>query len=109
MRSTVILPQPGQFQRGDVYMRKIWRRLQYLANLFWTRWRKEYLATLQERQQRNKPMINLQVDDVVLLKDDQLPRNSWSMSRIIKTEPHNAGLVHSVVVKTAKSEYQKTC
>jgi hypothetical protein len=27
-------------------------------------------------------MKNLQVDDVVLLKDDQLPRNSWSMSRI---------------------------
>ena len=33
-KSTVILPPPGKFQNSDVYMRRQWRRVQYLANLF---------------------------------------------------------------------------
>lgn len=48
-KSTAILPPPlGKFQKNDVYMRRRWRRVQYLANLFWTRWKKEYLLTLQD-------------------------------------------------------------
>ena len=49
MKSSIILPPPGNFQREDIYMRRRWRRVQYLAGLFWSRWRKEYLATLQNR------------------------------------------------------------
>lgn len=50
MKTGIICSPPGQFQRDDIYMRQRWRRVQYLANLFWTRWKKEYLMTLQERQ-----------------------------------------------------------
>lgn len=35
-KSTVILPPPGKFQKNDVYMRRRWRRVQHLANLFWS-------------------------------------------------------------------------
>ena len=41
MKSKVILPPPGDFVKEDVYARKRWRRVQYLANEFWARWRKE--------------------------------------------------------------------
>ena len=46
MKRSVILPPPGVFQRTYVYMRKRWRRVEYLANLFWTRWKREYLLLL---------------------------------------------------------------
>lgn len=36
MKSTIILPPPGQFTREDLYLRKRWRRVQYLVNEFWT-------------------------------------------------------------------------
>ncbi len=49
-RSQVTLPPPGVFQRADIYMRKRWCRVQHLANLFWSRWKKEYLVLLQNRQ-----------------------------------------------------------
>ena len=49
MKTSVVLPPAGVFQRVDVYMRRRWRRVQYLANLFWTRWKREYLLTLQQR------------------------------------------------------------
>ena len=46
MKSNVILPPPGNFQRSDLYCRKRWRRTQHLVNEFWKRWRSEYLQNL---------------------------------------------------------------
>ena len=34
---------PGQFQREDIYARRRWRQVQYMSDLFWKRWTKEYL------------------------------------------------------------------
>ena len=42
MKPNVLLPPPGNF-------RKRWRRVQYLANKFWLRWRMEYIHLLQVR------------------------------------------------------------
>lgn len=49
---------PGPFEGADLY-RKQWKRVQYLASIFWERWRREYLASLQSRKkwQDNKPNI----------------------------------------------------
>ena len=46
MKSRVLLPPPGEFQRADLYLVKRWRRVQYIVNQFWSRWRKEFLYTL---------------------------------------------------------------
>ena len=54
MKTGIVLPPPGKFQRNDVYMRRRWRRVQYLCNLFWSRWKREYLPTLQESAKWNK-------------------------------------------------------
>ena len=48
-KSRVVMPPPGNFQRADVYLRERWKRVQYLSNVFWTRWRKEYAQSLQQR------------------------------------------------------------
>lgn len=77
MKSTIILPPPGQFIIEDLYLKKRWRRVQYLANEFWTRWKKEYLLNLQARQKWHKSTRNLKVNDIVLLQDDLTPRNKW--------------------------------
>ncbi len=46
MKSRVVSPPPGVFQKADVYCRKRWRISQHMANMFWSRWRKEYLPLL---------------------------------------------------------------
>ena len=107
MKTGIICAPPGQFQRDDIYMRQRWRRVQYLANLFWTRWKKEYLMTLQERQKWNTPKRNMEIGDLVLIKDDNLPRNTWSMSRFCKKEVDRKGFVRSVVLKTQTTELRR--
>ena len=48
MKLKVVLAPPGVFQAADIYCRKHWRRVQHLANELWTRWRKEFLLSLQQ-------------------------------------------------------------
>ena len=50
MKSKVVSPPPGEFSKPDIYSRKRWRRIQHIANEFWSLWKKEYLQSLQERQ-----------------------------------------------------------
>ena len=95
-KSKVVLPPPGVFQRADLYLRKRWRRVQHLANEFWTRWKREYLQSLQERQKWTRPRRNLAVNDVVIVKNDNLPRNLWQIARVENVFPDTDGYVRKV-------------
>ncbi|XP_063437322.1 uncharacterized protein LOC134718616 [Mytilus trossulus] len=98
MKSKIILPPPGQFQRSDIYSRKRWRRVQFLANEFWNRWRKEYLSNLQSRKKWTAPRRNLQVGDIVMIKDEQAARNQWHLGKINTAHVDEDGLVRKVRV-----------
>ena len=37
MKSKIVMPPPGNFQRADLYLHKQWKRVQYLVDVFWTR------------------------------------------------------------------------
>ena len=39
-KSPVIIPPPGKFHNSDVYVLQRWQKVQYLANLFWSWWKK---------------------------------------------------------------------
>lgn len=62
---------PGVFDQNDLYSRKRWRQVQNKANVFWKRWMKEYLLTLQQRQKWLDENRNIAVDDEVLIMDDK--------------------------------------
>ncbi|XP_037774346.1 uncharacterized protein LOC119570828 [Penaeus monodon] len=82
MKSKVVLPPPGNFQNNDLYSRKRWRRVQYLANVFWSRWKKEFLQSLQSRDKWIKPRRNVKIGDIVIVKDQNETRNHWKMGRV---------------------------
>ena len=91
---------PGEFVRQDLYCKRRWRQVQYLADIFWRRWIREYLPTLQLRQKWLHPVKNLNVDDVVIVVDDGAPRNAWRLGRVMETYPSGDGLVRTVKVAT---------
>ena len=72
-RETTSAPQ-GDYDLKDIYG-KHWKHVQCLADTFWRRWKKEYLVTLQPRRKWQEDKPNLQVGDVVLMKDSQVSRN----------------------------------
>ncbi|XP_061910680.1 uncharacterized protein LOC133654376 [Entelurus aequoreus] len=81
---------------------KQWRQVQSLAETFWKRWRQEYLATLKPRRKWKSERPNLQVGDVVLLKDTQVKRNEWPTGIIEETFPSRDGMIRKVNVKIIK-------
>ena len=91
---------PGLFNKEDIYMRRRWQQVQYMADLFWKRWIREYLPLLQERQKWAQPRRNFDIGDIVLIVDEKAPRNSWPMGRILKVMPDNKVFVCRVQVKT---------
>ena len=106
MKSDVVLPPPGDFQRADVYSRKRWRRFQYLANEFWNQWRKGFLQSLQKRQKWIRPRKNVMNGDIVLVVDDNLPRNRWLLARVIETYRSKDGLTRKVKVVMANQHLE---
>ena len=104
---------PGLFRKDDLLSRRRWRQVQYLADIFWKRWSREYLPLLQSSQKWNKPRRNLAVGDVVLLSGENLPRNTWPLGRIVEVFPDRNSLVRraKVKVKTAVLErpIEKLC
>lgn len=107
MKSKVVLPPPGNFQQTDVYSRKRWRRVQYLLNVFWSRWKLEYLSQLQSRQKWNTKQRNVSVGDVVILKEDESPRNRWPCAIVDEVYPSDDGNVRKVRVRMADSNIDK--
>jgi len=106
MKQPHCLP-PGIFKKEDQYCRRRWRQTQYLADLFWKRWRREYLPSLQERQRWLRPRRNFKVDDLVLMVDDNAPRGQWSIGKIVETYPGRDGKVRSVEVKAGTKFYKR--
>lgn len=96
-------PPPGKFNPKDVYARRRWRQVQYIVDVFWRRWVREYLPALQCRQRWLQPQRNLREDDIVLIADNTSPRGSWQMGRVLEVFPDQKGLVRRVKLKTATS------
>ena len=102
LRSGPELP-PGIFAKDDLYSRRRWKHVQYLADIFWRRWLKEYLPLLHQRQKWILPKRNLATGDTVLMVDENTPRSLWPLGRVMETYPGRDGLVRAVQVKTARS------
>ena len=110
MKTKVASPPPGVFQDEGMYSRKRWRVVQHLANAFWSRWRREYLQLLQTRQKWTGTKRNLQVDDVVLMKEEgtiPIPRGQWPMARVVEAHKSQDGLVRSVSLYAKGSIYKR--
>ncbi|KAJ8371926.1 hypothetical protein AAFF_G00298780 [Aldrovandia affinis] len=103
MKTSVPLPPPGNFVEEDLYGRKRWRRVQYLTERFWSRWRKEYLTNISLRQRWLVPRRNIHVGDVVIVKEDNVPRNEWKLARVVETSEDDDGLVRKVKLQIGQS------
>lgn len=58
--------------------------------------------TLQRRRKWTDEKLNMNVGDVVLLRDGQAHRNEWPMGRVLKTFQGKDNKVWKAEVKTVK-------
>ena len=106
-KSRALKSMPGNFSSTDLYSKQ-WRQVQHLANMFWTRWRKEYLPTIQPRRKWQNEARNLEEGDLVLLRCKESPRNYWPLARITKAYVSADSKVRKVDLVTAKDGSTKS-
>lgn len=54
------------------------------------------MLSLQQRQKWSHPRRNMQINDIVLLKDEEQPRNQWPLARVEACETDKDGYVRKV-------------
>ena len=85
------------------------RRLKYMETVilhFWNRWRPEYLTSLREYQklQNTRKLSRIsELNHIVIINDDKLPRHQWRLGRIIELIKGRDGEIRAVKLLVGKS------
>ena len=94
-----IVITPGSFY--SFYSRRRWLQVQYLVNVFWYTWKREYLPLLQERRKWLRPRRSFSVRDIVIIVDGQSPRDLRLVESVMFT------LIAAVLFDVSRS-YQRS-
>jgi len=97
----------GKFDDDDLWLRKQWRTVQRLGDHFWTRWVKEYLPSLTKREKWNKIAKPIKVGDIVIVVDDQGPRNQWPKGKVVAVFPGKDGKIRVADVKLEHGTFRR--
>lgn len=84
-----------------------WELIQRSVQDFWKRWAAEYLTNLQSRTKWKTRQPNLQIGDLVLVKEDNLPPLKWKTGRVVETHAGKDGLVRIVSVRTTSGTVKR--
>nr|XP_049702276.1 uncharacterized protein LOC126055742 [Helicoverpa armigera] len=77
-----------------------WYLTNQLFQQIWKRWKSEYLSQLNARNKWLKPQDNIQVGNLVIIQDENLPAGKWAMARVVELHPGRDGYVRVVSLKT---------
>lgn len=102
-RPTTMVPE-GNLTNININRLDYWQHVQSMYQGFWKRWSQEYLTSLQQRPKWAKVNPNLEVNDLVIVKEDNIPPATWITGRIIETFPGKDGLVRVVKLRTSHGE-----
>ena len=100
------LPDPSQSYRPISLIRR-WHLYQALVRHFWQRWSCEYLCRLHKFAKWNRRTRNLQVGDLVCLREDGLIPTRWPLARVKSVHPGKDGLVRVVTIQTPQGTYKR--
>ncbi|GFT01587.1 integrase catalytic domain-containing protein [Trichonephila clavipes] len=105
-RPLTSIPEPNYIDSNNSYLTR-WQQIQKLVQQFWKRWHKEYLTRLQQRLKWLLPTKNFQVNDLCLIKDDNLPPTRWKIGRIVQSYPGLDNEARVVNVKTSDGIFKR--
>ncbi|XP_055621953.1 uncharacterized protein LOC129765572 [Toxorhynchites rutilus septentrionalis] len=95
------------FDDNPSSLKQNWRLSQEIANAFWKSWLRDYLPELTRRTKWFTETKPLEVNDIVVISDNNLPRNCWPKGRIISTKVAADGQVRQATVQTSTGIYER--
>ena len=100
------LPDSSASYRS-ISLLKRWHLCQNLTRHFWKRWTAEYINIVRRFVKWHHPSRNLQVGDVVIVRENNLVPIKWPLGRIVNVYSGRDGFVRVVDVKTTNGIYKR--
>lgn len=84
-----------------------YQHIQQLQQHFWNRWAKEYISELQTRRKNKQDHNMINVGDLVLIKEDNLPPFQWKLGRITKLHSGRDQRTRVATIRTSRGDLQR--
>ncbi|XP_045495566.1 uncharacterized protein LOC123694234 isoform X2 [Colias croceus] len=94
----ITIPTPTLSNLQTNYLSR-WQHTQKLVQTFWHRWQSEYLTRQQQRPKWQTKQSEMDIGDVVVIKEDNLPPSKWALGRIVEKHPGEDGICRVYSVK----------
>ncbi|XP_058974710.1 uncharacterized protein LOC131800872 [Musca domestica] len=102
-----LLEAPARIEEGSLACVNRWKLLLRIKNHFWRKWKEEYLMTLQNRTKWRKKDRNLEVGQVVIIKNEETHPARWPLAKVTDVHPGKDGVVRVATVKTQDGELKR--
>lgn len=103
----LLAPPDESFLETNANWLSRWQLVQKISQTIWKRFRDEYLTQLQERSKwfhvKSQPKIN----ELVLIKEENVPPCQWPMARIIEVHKGDDDLIRVVTVKMKNNVFKR--
>jgi hypothetical protein len=100
-RPLTALPSPNVRNTKEASLRR-YARIERIRQHFWTRWQKEYVSELQQRTKWKLNTSKLNIGDMVILQEDNVPPLCWRLGRVTQLFPGADGIVRVADINTMK-------
>lgn len=103
---TLLAPPQSWPQKSS--LREQFLAQQNLTRQFWTQWSRDWLSHLQTRPKWCQEKENFQLNDLAIIKDDNLPPAQWTLGRVTHLHPGQDSLVRVVTLKTKQGSQKRS-
>ncbi|XP_072400610.1 uncharacterized protein [Diabrotica undecimpunctata] len=106
-RRLTSLPDPDV---REVPMNRLsrYQHIQMLQQHFWTRWSLDYITEMQQKGKWFTEKPNLEVGQLVVLKEDNLPPCQWKMGRVSEVYVGPDDKVRGARIQTTNGKYKRS-
>lgn len=94
------LPLQDKAKAPPKSARAYFKAMQFQIQKFWQLWSEDYLHTLMQRPKWKQAQANIQIGQLVLIKNENLPPTYWAMGRVSETSIGEDNKVRSVRLRT---------
>ncbi|XP_075162761.1 uncharacterized protein LOC142235393 [Haematobia irritans] len=98
----LLAPPEPQINEAPISIINRWQRVKALNQNICIRWKEEYLKEMFKRSKWKTEKLNLKVNDMVVVRDDNLAPNEWRLGRITKVFPGVDEKVRVAEIQTAR-------
>ncbi|XP_045495987.1 uncharacterized protein LOC123694566 [Colias croceus] len=104
----VLIPE-SDYSKTSLTGLQRWKLTQRMVSNFWKTWSKEYLVTLNNRYKWFSKKTEPDVDDIVIIRDHNIPPAKWLLGKIVEKHPGKDNLTRVVTIKTKNGLCKRPC